>query len=56
MNPLILVGIAPFSWRLGVVRRKSGKLVLALGPLRCCFHNVAASTLSSHPHTERLPQ
>jgi hypothetical protein len=40
MNPLVLIGIAPISWRLGVVRSKPGKLVFALGPLRLSFHNL----------------
>lgn len=41
MNYLALVGIAPFSWKLGVVRRKPQKFVLALGPFRFSFHNLA---------------
>jgi hypothetical protein len=39
MHPLFMVGIAPTSWRLGVVRYKPGvKIVLGLGPLRVAFH------------------
>lgn len=41
MNPLILIGIAPLSWRLGVTRSKPGKLVLAFGPFRLSLHNLA---------------
>lgn len=41
MNPLILIGLAPLSWRLGVVRSKPGKWVFALGPLRISAHNLA---------------
>lgn len=41
MNPLFLVGLAPLSWKLGVVRHKPGKLVVALGPIRFSFHNLA---------------
>lgn len=40
MNPLALIGLAPISWRLGVVRRKPGKLVVAFGPLRLSFHDL----------------
>lgn len=39
MNFLVLIGIAPFSWRLGVVHKKPGNPVLFLGPLRLSFHN-----------------
>ena len=42
MSPLVLVGIAPLSWRFGVVRRKPGKLVRAFGPFRISFHNLKA--------------
>lgn len=38
MNYLVMIGIAPLSWRLGVVRRKPGKLVLSFGPLRLSTH------------------
>lgn len=40
LNILIMVGIAPFSWRLGVIRRKPGKLVFALGPFRLSLHDL----------------
>ena len=40
MYNLFMIGIAPLSWRLGVVRRKPGKLVLAFGPLRFAAHVV----------------
>lgn len=40
MNPLVLIGVAPFSWRLGVIRHKRGKLVWAFGPIRLSFHNL----------------
>ncbi len=41
MGPLILFGIAPLSWKVGVMRRKPGKLVLALGPLRLSLHDLS---------------
>lgn len=44
MNPLVLVGLAPISWRLGIVRRKPGKLVISVGPLRLSFHNLSKGT------------
>lgn len=40
MNPLFLIGLAPLSWRFGITRRKPGKLVFALGPVRFSFHNL----------------
>jgi len=40
MNPLILFGIAPLSWRVGAIRRKPGKAVYAFGPFRISFHNL----------------
>jgi hypothetical protein len=40
MNPLIMIGLAPLSWRFGVTRSKPGKLVLAFGPFRIAFHNL----------------
>lgn len=40
MNPLVLIGVAPLSWRLGIIRRKPGKMVLAVGPIRLSFHNL----------------
>jgi hypothetical protein len=40
-NPLVLVGIAPLSWRFGVVRSKPGKRVYAFGPFRLSLHNLA---------------
>jgi hypothetical protein len=39
---MLFIGIAPLSWRFGVVRRKPGKLVLACGPLRLSLHNMRA--------------
>lgn len=41
MNPLISLGIAPFSWRLGIVRSKPGKVVIGLGPLRLSLHDLS---------------
>lgn len=39
MNPLFMVGVAPVSWRFGVVRHKPGvKTVFALGPFRMALH------------------
>jgi len=43
-NSLFMVGIAPFSWRLGVVRNKPGKWVGAFGPLRLSLHHVGNKT------------
>lgn len=40
MNPLVLFGIAPLSWRFGALRRKPGKAVYAFGPLRFSFHDL----------------
>ncbi|QJA43147.1 hypothetical protein [Phaeobacter phage MD18] len=41
MNPLIMSGTAPLSWRLGVTGRKPGKRVNAFGPIRLSYHNLA---------------
>lgn len=39
MNYLLMIGVAPLSWRLGVVRHKPGvKTVLAFGPFRVALH------------------
>ena len=39
---LVMVGVAPLSWRLGVVRDKVGvKRVYALGPFRLAVHWIA---------------
>ena len=38
MNRLWMIGIAPTSWRLGLVRRNAVKSVWALGPLRFASH------------------
>lgn len=38
---MLFIGLAPFSWRLGIVRSKPGKLVLGLGPLRLSLHKVS---------------
>lgn len=43
MDPLVMIGLAPLNWRIGVVRHKVGKLVWAFGPLRLSFHNLAGS-------------
>lgn len=37
---MIFIGIAPLSWRIGLVRSKPGKRVYALGPLRLSLHSV----------------
>lgn len=44
MNPLLLIGIAPISWRFGIVGRKPGKIVIALGPFRLSLHNLKDMT------------
>ncbi len=44
MNVLLMVGIAPFSWRWGLVRRKAAvKTVWSLGPIRIALHHLGAS-------------
>ena len=41
MTYMWMIGIAPFSWRLGLVKRTEFKGVYALGPLRFAWHWVA---------------
>ena len=36
-----MIGVAPFSWRFGVIRHTHYKIVFALGPLRLALHDVA---------------
>lgn len=38
MNCILMIGLAPFSWKIGIVRSKPGKMVLGLGPLRFAYH------------------
>jgi len=40
MNVLVTIGIAPVSWRLGVVRHTTYKWVFAMGPLRFSIHKL----------------
>lgn len=40
MFNLFMIGIAPFSWRLGCTRRAPHKVVLAFGPFRLALHKV----------------
>lgn len=40
MNWLVMVGIAPLSWRIGEVRNKPGKRVYAIGPFRLGLHYI----------------
>lgn len=40
MNYLFMIGLAPLSWRLGVIRRKPGKTVWAVGPVRFSVHRL----------------
>jgi len=40
MNILATIGIAPISWRLGVVRHTPYKWVFALGPFRLSIHKL----------------
>jgi hypothetical protein len=46
MNILLMIGLAPLSWRFGRIRRKYDqryrlvKLVFALGPLRVSMHDL----------------
>lgn len=37
----VFVGLVPFSWRFGTVRRKPGKVVFGLGPFRISFHAIS---------------
>lgn len=39
-NYLVMIGVAPFSWRFGIVRNKPGKLVLSAGPFRLSVHDL----------------
>lgn len=39
---LYMVGIAPLSWQVGLVRKKDNKSVWALGPFRFAIHKVPA--------------
>jgi len=41
MNFLMMVGVAPLSWRLGLIKEKVGKVVYAVGPLRLSFHDLS---------------
>lgn len=40
MNYLLMVGIAPISWRFGIVRSTPYKIVYALGPFRLAVHKI----------------
>lgn len=40
MDFVLMVGIAPTSWRIGMIRNKPGKQVYAFGPLRLSFHKL----------------
>lgn len=42
-NYLVMVGIAPFSWRFGLIRVCFKKRVYAFGPLRLSIHNLEYS-------------
>jgi len=37
---MIMAGIAPLSWRLGVIRYTHYKWVFAVGPFRLSIHNL----------------
>lgn len=52
MTRMWMIGIAPFSWRLGVTYRNSGRVMWALGPLRASVTRIrrkAASRRASWP-------
>jgi len=38
MGTIVMVGIAPTSWKMGYVRRTTRKIVVCFGPLRFSIH------------------
>lgn len=44
MNYLWMIGLAPFSWRLGLVKKTDRKSVYALGPFRYAWHDIGERT------------
>ena len=41
MDSLVMIGIAPFNWRLGKIRSTPRKLVYAMGPFRFSWHDLS---------------
>ena len=50
MNFLLMIGVAPFSWRFGLIRHTAAKAVFALGPFRVSLHDLdMADSLAQNP-------